>query len=580
MSAASPVPSSIGTIWRATCCFRQRRQVTRHNFKAVLPRLKAALQQCSFVSLDCEFSGMSSRKRDGSAYHDALDTRYGEWSDAARRYTVLQVGLSAFLPTPQGLQATVFNFWLHPRAATHSEFWGQAATLAFLAKHGFDFNRCFNEGIPHMSPKPQMLEHNPAAQPSEQEEQCDAATGAVLPQVPSATSEDHLSSDLALRIKSWLNGVHVRLNLPDVPVPGPGSPFWQTIRLLQRDPNGQRCYVYTLQKPIGTASYVQLTKTRVPGQQKLDVEGFTEVLKAIKESCKPAVVHNGIYDLAFLLHHCGHPLPKHWHEFKGMAQYWFPGGMWDTKVILRSFKHLQHRDTSAFPRTQLFHVYKCITQVSDFPAMRYSKQVCIHEAGFDSYMTGIVFANLAHLAAMRHAAHVRQPTPASRSHPTGQQQQGSHATGGSFWSRARAWLFGTRQQSASQHTAGTASTHASPVVLEHLQEYRGLINVSYSRTPYANMEGADPTVTRDNIFHLITVPGLHRLTLEHMAKASLGLGRPLTHWKNKCTHEQVGLSFPYRTPQAWAEQCAAMVTRHAGRLPPGTLTNDQQADPR
>ena len=45
----------------------------------------------------------------------------------------------------------------------------------------------------------------------------------------------------------------------------------------------------------------------------------------LRDSGKPAVGHNCLFDLAFTLEHLAEPLPQQWPAFKHLVKKWFPG---------------------------------------------------------------------------------------------------------------------------------------------------------------------------------------------------------------------------------------------------------------
>ena len=45
----------------------------------------------------------------------------------------------------------------------------------------------------------------------------------------------------------------------------------------------------------------------------------------LRDSGKPAVGHNCLFDLAFTLEHLAEPLPEQWPAFKHLVKKWFPG---------------------------------------------------------------------------------------------------------------------------------------------------------------------------------------------------------------------------------------------------------------
>lgn len=56
-----------------------------------------------------------------------------------------------------------------------------------------------------------------------------------------------------------------------------------------------------------------------------EAAGFVRVFELLRESGKPAVGHNCLFDLAFTLEHLAEPLPEDWPTFKQLVKKWFPG---------------------------------------------------------------------------------------------------------------------------------------------------------------------------------------------------------------------------------------------------------------
>ena len=56
-------------------------------------------------------------------------------------------------------------------------------------------------------------------------------------------------------------------------------------------------------------------------------------MEAMRDCGKPAIVHNGSFDLSYTLHSYAEELPGSWEEYKGLVGRWFPGGVYDTKYL-------------------------------------------------------------------------------------------------------------------------------------------------------------------------------------------------------------------------------------------------------
>jgi hypothetical protein len=81
---------------------------------------------------------------------DDVDDRYLKTAAAAEDFIVTQMGLSLFTWAGSHYEARSFNFHLFPSPSEELDlrFSCQASSLAFLAGHGFDFNKVnvFGEG--------------------------------------------------------------------------------------------------------------------------------------------------------------------------------------------------------------------------------------------------------------------------------------------------------------------------------------------------------------------------------------------------------------------------------------------------
>ena len=56
-----------------------------------------------------------------------------------------------------------------------------------------------------------------------------------------------------------------------------------------------------------------------------EAAGFVRVFELLRASEKPAVGHNCLFDLAFILEHLAEPLPEEWPAFKQLVKKWLPG---------------------------------------------------------------------------------------------------------------------------------------------------------------------------------------------------------------------------------------------------------------
>eukprot|EP00879_Flechtneria_rotunda_P010761 GHRR01011244.1.p1 GENE.GHRR01011244.1~~GHRR01011244.1.p1 ORF type:complete len:413 (+),score=126.85 GHRR01011244.1:1149-2387(+) len=359
--------------------------VTRENFKEMLPHIKEALDRCTFFSFDCEMTGLFT---DGNKheYLDDIQARYSKMSESSRAYIITQYGLSCFQEVMGNTyEARTFNFYLFPQphGSYNRRFLCDASSLAFLASHGFDFNKCILQGVPYMPVRTrdlQLLQVNRSYEPRG-------------PPVVITTDEDKaLVADLMQRISSWLaaqpvsdgcaamdggsataglaNGRNGPANNELIAMDDSSDEAdaamgqqWQSDELVLPPMNSyQRLLAYQeLQKPqfgvdghpgfwVKKSSNVRcLVLVRATAQQadQLEAEaraarvaaihdaaGFAAVFDLMRRSGKPAVGHNCMFDLAYGLYSFTDSyLPATWRDYKKMVRAWHPGGLYDTKYV-------------------------------------------------------------------------------------------------------------------------------------------------------------------------------------------------------------------------------------------------------
>ncbi|KAH7621320.1 putative Poly(A)-specific ribonuclease PARN [Nannochloris sp. 'desiccata'] len=262
---------------------------------------------------------------------------------------------------------------------------------------------------------------------------------------------------------------------------------------------------------------------------------FCQVVELMRDSRKPAVGHNLSFDVAYTLHSFAKPLPPTWMEFKDRVKKWFPGGVYDTKYIASLYefpfedtvlgalykstqlatrigKHMEEDavvDQGAVEESiadRLFIAFKDTVDFKTFPQVdhadgfrRYvdassgltpvpgpvinpntastpevdSTKSYAHEAGYDAYMTGSVFAVFLSLLQKRSTVVDEDDVVAG--------------------------------DTLSSYPLTAAA--AAPILysLEAVEEYCWRMNVSRSDMGYAALWGPDNVLPRNNILYLTRI---------------------------------------------------------------------------
>lgn len=398
-------------------------QVTRHNFDQTLPILKKSLEECEYVAIDCEMTGLfvdnngtKNGTNDGSnhPFLQDIEDRYEDMVSSSQSFVITQFGLSAFIRASCHEQdlisapkyvARTFNIYVFPRPF---EEWGpnflcSSSSLDFLGKCGFDFNKWVCDGVGYL--------------PISMRDAKLAAVDAVSSrrEIPLTKDADvEFVRQMVEDIRAWLKSPTqpTQLILPSV------NSFrralqYQTLR--RTDLGATRAVGYYVEKitsPEDGRTALRLTKAtmeeivefeRSQRQERLnkinEAAAFVQIMELIKNVKKPVIGHNLALDLAYSVHSFIQPLPPTWPEYKKMVSTWFPGGIYDTKYLASLLPEFAE-DTSLgvlFKRLEDSLVcqhdagYK--RYAMDHTKDSISRSFC-HEAGYDSYMTGCVFAGL------------------------------------------------------------------------------------------------------------------------------------------------------------------------------------------
>ncbi|KAG0039485.1 hypothetical protein BGZ82_007995 [Podila clonocystis] len=132
-------------------------EIIKDNFEASLPMLKKAIEECDFVAMDTEMTGLA-LPVNVPKNQDSLSTRYQKVSTSAGSFLVIQLGICTFTWRDEigGYEARPFNFPCFPSSADEAKagerfFKCQSTSLEFLIKNGFDFNKWILHGIPYLT---------------------------------------------------------------------------------------------------------------------------------------------------------------------------------------------------------------------------------------------------------------------------------------------------------------------------------------------------------------------------------------------------------------------------------------------
>ncbi|XP_046999259.1 pre-piRNA 3'-exonuclease trimmer-like [Schistocerca americana] len=389
--------------------------ILRSNFEEKLPEIKAALTNAKFIAIDTEFTGLSVYKNYKPSLFDTGRQRYEKLRRNLEKVIIIQIGLSVFsyVRDENKYVANIYRIPVYPCSfgSIDSVYLTQASSVHFLCEYDFDFNKVMYEGVPYLNLrdekrlKQELQEcrnvidlRNLSFLEEEAIIYLKTEMDKVVDWVSTACIGDTLllSTFLKARMKRQLGYcLHIELRHRF-------NNIWT-----YGDEEG------IIVKKIATEKHRLMSNKE--NKEKLDEDfihyllGFSHIFKLLVELKKPIVGHNCLLDLMLLYQQFHDVLPGSYSSFKKKMNELFPN-LYDTKHI--SFE-LQHRlDRDVLPSTILSDLYAFFeegrgsvlgaytpTVETEFGDDGVTKQ--IHDAAWDSYVSGYCFIRMAHVIANR-----------------------------------------------------------------------------------------------------------------------------------------------------------------------------------
>lgn len=414
--------------------------VTKDNFKEAADQIEALLPTAAFVAFDEELTGVSIAGQ-VDCIDDTPADRYSKMRNVASRYAIIQFGLAIFHQKQctgdvqnecETYEAHVYNFYLFPEMGPVNM---DASGIHFNTNHGMDWNKWLREGIPYLNQQAAKKlkdnffpeEANPGAQ---KKDETKAPTRS--PMTLTRDSDIETTSSAIAALETWLADDAKREESEFEVITTNGY-----LRRFMHEKLAADFPMLTVEsRPTSTRGISTMVVLRLTEEQELERTtrlrqekeaefdrklGFTKIFNALIKASKPIVGHAVMYDLLFALSHFQGPLPESYSEFKELVQDLCPL-LFDTQLLAKSepFKYKQQpqdgdpgtKNIHRFGSMALGQIFKVLEDeaasaiVAGKPRIeiklaaghdRYGpdKAAAFHEAGYDAYITGCVFGNLA-----------------------------------------------------------------------------------------------------------------------------------------------------------------------------------------
>lgn len=388
--------------------------VTKHNFVDILQSIQDLIRDCDFIAFDLEMSGISLDKPQVS---DSSEMRYSKLSRAASSFLVIQMGICFFTKTSDDTFAVhPFNFHLFPGDGSgvgRKTFLSSCSSLSFLAEHGMDFNKWVRDGIPFISKGDEQYFRD---------------------RFMHQKKDSWRSKKISLKDDSELGKVHELMEGFDDWVQSeqteftfkPCNPYFR--RYIYEDVQARFPDISMESKVSSEDPEKYIVASKLSEDEKVEREaeaaqvkekqlrermGFRNLFVQLMESRKPMVGHNCLMDLMFMYNAFHLPLPDTFVEFKQQLLQCFPA-IYDTKLMAQQKSHQKADGATFFSKTALGQLFETVkteasqTSQTVFPnlprlSFHFSEESqnylsnsseAFHDAGFDAFITGFIFAHL------------------------------------------------------------------------------------------------------------------------------------------------------------------------------------------
>ncbi|XP_072979319.1 poly(A)-specific ribonuclease PARN isoform X1 [Typha angustifolia] len=433
------------------------RKVTRSNFEPALDNLRVLVREADFVAIDLEMTGVTSAPWRDAFEFDRSDVRYLKVKDSAEKFAVVQFGVCPFRwdASKVSFVAHPHNFYIFPRKelpidGPSYDFLCQTTSIDFLAKYQFDFNACIHEGISYLSSAQEEDALGKLSSAYKDELASSLQSLEEHGDIPIVSSADLLFTErMKARFNEWRDGIfrnpsegyHLEENLkcnkfqfqtvffkmrPAVLLDGFSSHQLKLIRLVLRKHFRDLVYVRTLGEDDTWQKRVVYTDTnedkaslmkevkegllRSTNSRVRSAVGFRHVIDLLVSEQKLIVGHNCFLDIAHIYSKFIGPLPSSIEEFVLAVHDKFPHII-DTKHLMNSSHAVQYlmkkRSKSLSSAFSLLcpmvssasqnlasNLYVKVEVQTDESGSSCFNSGAKHEAGYDAFMTGCVFAQM------------------------------------------------------------------------------------------------------------------------------------------------------------------------------------------
>lgn len=400
-------------------------EITKKNFELEMKNFMSVLPKAKFISIDLEFTGLP--KEQINVTDTPMEVYYKSMT-CANYNNIIQMGISVFTNSTENSKnyhVSSYTFYIFPctyNGKVNQKISLDVSAVEFnVASGGVDFGLWITQGVPYFNKKLQSqlrrcfendrkVELNSTFKESnEKDANVEKKEKPVEEYVNSVTIFDpadrQAMEESIAKFKAWIakfdfGSQFVFENTKSIL----RQYFWNEIRnvygnqlgaIIVEESNGEtNSLKFTMTTEAEKEEYKKkaLVEMELNYQKQLGFSFYWEEIKAIiKKNNTPAVFHQGNLDLMYIMSHFENWIPMNFQEYQKTVNNCFPI-IYDTKNLVRFTK---------FTTTYLEGLFEDVIKTNKIDTKTKYKIVNLdnklenqvaHNAGFDSYITGVVFA--------------------------------------------------------------------------------------------------------------------------------------------------------------------------------------------
>ncbi|KAL7642334.1 UNVERIFIED_CONTAM: hypothetical protein RMT77_006895 [Armadillidium vulgare] len=385
------------------------------NFDEILPVILQDIKNCSFISIDLEFTGLLSDSSFRRSLLDSATSLYEKEAKNLENISVCQIGLSIFkgLKDINSYYVSTYNIYIRPREllSVDDRILWQTSSLDFLRMCNFNYNKWLCEGVPCLREDQESEVRKLFSQFLS-----DDFNGFMFPKEVIQKLKE---------VKKWAQESEVG-SKREVELHNSSWVLLFFVKLISTELNVKASYIKDTKVSLTLVESFEEENLKEEALRTLEVvvdqsKGFVKIFNELGKAKVPIIFHNGLLDLLLIYKQFYKSLPKTFSVFCRDIHEKFPL-VYDTKQLafklgvkvkenrfgnenrnldeekflidtsLMGVKKDLDKHKSTLFRPQIIHS-------SDTP--KYSDGTeYLHEAGYDSFITGYCFLHLSHIYEM------------------------------------------------------------------------------------------------------------------------------------------------------------------------------------